>query len=462
MQKKNNNYYIRYRKNKHGTDFVVGDLHGRFDELMFELEQLGFDVQTDRLFSVGDLCDRGNQSVQVIELIKQTWFHAIRGNHDQFILDRYEDERVMVSKGYGDYSPEEIHIKATGNECRWFINLDKVRQQEIAMILAELPYVIEVEFQDKVIGLVHAGMPPHFNDWAQFVDDLVNRNTRELALRTREHGLIISKGYERNIYGIDYTIHGHTCFDQPVFGRNSCFIDTFDKTGKLTVMTIEEIMKAKLTTLAELIDENTFIVSDTHFGHEKIKNYEPTRVEAMKQKGYRSQDEWLIDNWNKVVGDDDLVLHLGDFFFKYDFEVLMQRLKGRIILLIGNHDVRNIKRFEKYANKNPTKFQLIKGVFGISDTVTEPEGISAIVKDIGNRKLMFSHYPLISEDVYIKGKAKQTRDKLSMIFKSESCQLNLHGHLHSKDSFTDKRLEKNCSIERTGFAPVRLKMLLEL
>ena len=85
-------YVKRFSENKLGMDYVVGDLHGHYDQLMADLQRIQFDFAKDRLFAVGDLGDRGEQSEKVIELLKEPWFFSVRGNHDQFILDRYEDE----------------------------------------------------------------------------------------------------------------------------------------------------------------------------------------------------------------------------------------------------------------------------------------------------------------------------------------------------------------------------------
>lgn len=52
-------------------------------------------------------------------------------------------------------------------------------------------------------------------------------------------------------------------------------------------------------------------------------------------------DEVLIAAWNEVVAPDDWVLHLGDVAmgrWTQDRRALRQRLHGRIILVLGNHD----------------------------------------------------------------------------------------------------------------------------
>lgn len=45
--------------NHAGRDFVVVDLHGCLDQLEALLKAIGFDPARDRLFSVGNLVDRG-------------------------------------------------------------------------------------------------------------------------------------------------------------------------------------------------------------------------------------------------------------------------------------------------------------------------------------------------------------------------------------------------------------------
>ncbi|WP_156411270.1 hypothetical protein [Alishewanella sp. WH16-1] len=48
-----------FAKNTKGRDFFVGDVHGRNDLLSKCLTCVNFNKSTDRIFSVGDLSDRG-------------------------------------------------------------------------------------------------------------------------------------------------------------------------------------------------------------------------------------------------------------------------------------------------------------------------------------------------------------------------------------------------------------------
>ena len=53
--------------NETGRDMVVGDIHGNFSQLRRTLNMLHFSPDKgDRLFSVGDLVDRGPESDEVL------------------------------------------------------------------------------------------------------------------------------------------------------------------------------------------------------------------------------------------------------------------------------------------------------------------------------------------------------------------------------------------------------------
>ena len=106
------------------------------------------------------------------------------------------------------------------------------------------------------------------------------------------------------------------------------------------------------------LNENTWIVSDTHFYHFNINKYESSRLEAMSKAGFNDPDDFLIHQWNSIVKPDDLVLHLGDFSTKKGFEVI-QNLNGRIILILGNHDIPMLNKFKKFKEEHSNKLEVV-------------------------------------------------------------------------------------------------------
>lgn len=91
---------IKLDKNNIGRDFIIGDLHGCLDELFEVMEKVSFDKETDRLFSVGDLTDRGPKSKECAELIYKPWFFAVQGNHDRMFFTYILGERSLYHTPY--------------------------------------------------------------------------------------------------------------------------------------------------------------------------------------------------------------------------------------------------------------------------------------------------------------------------------------------------------------------------
>ncbi|MBU2773296.1 hypothetical protein HMI48_05070 [Acidithiobacillus ferrooxidans] len=77
---------IHHASNPEGRDFVVGDLHGCRAMLDTLLAHARFDLAKDRLFSVGDLVDRGPDSIGCLELLRESWFFPVLRNHDAMLL----------------------------------------------------------------------------------------------------------------------------------------------------------------------------------------------------------------------------------------------------------------------------------------------------------------------------------------------------------------------------------------
>ena len=82
-------------------------------------------------------------------------------------------------------------------------------------------------------------------------------------------------------------------------------------------------------------DSRIFLIADTHFGDDNIRLYEERPFPDTD-----TMDLEMIRRWNSVVGDHDLVYHLGDFCSggQERCRELLSRLKGRKFLVMGNHD----------------------------------------------------------------------------------------------------------------------------
>lgn len=104
MRRQKNAIIKKAEANLDGRDFVIGDLHGCFEELGRLLVHVKFDPGKDRLFSTGDLIDRGPYPAECLSLLSKRWFFPVLGNHEDMLLDKMEDFRQgSLSKGEVEY-----------------------------------------------------------------------------------------------------------------------------------------------------------------------------------------------------------------------------------------------------------------------------------------------------------------------------------------------------------------------
>ena len=124
-------FYNEYSKNTEGRDFICGDIHGCYTDLENALKAVSFDENKDRLFSVGDLADRGPESKRAIEFIKKPWFYPVLGNHEEMYL------QCWVHKN----EPVRWHYQNGGE---WVNALTENELDDYKNELGKLPLVIRI------------------------------------------------------------------------------------------------------------------------------------------------------------------------------------------------------------------------------------------------------------------------------------------------------------------------------
>ena len=167
----------------------------------------------------------------------------------------------------------------------------------------------------------------------------------------------------------------------------------------------------------------TFLISDTHFGHEKTctvfkrEDGSPLRPFASGEE----MDEEMVRRWNDRVRPKDKVYHLGDVVINRRFLHILDRLNGDKVLIKGNHD---IFRMEDYY----PRFRDIRGYHVLNG-------------------MILSHVPVHTDSI-------------------ERFGTNIHGHLHAnrvmKITWGGARTEidpryHNVCVEHTDYAPISLE-----
>lgn len=93
-----------------------------------------------------------------------------------------------------------------------------------------------------------------------------------------------------------------------------------------------------------------WIVSDTHFGHEKtctvFKREDGTPLRPFGST--EEMDEEMVRRWNDRVRPGDKVYHLGDVAIARRHLNTLSRLNGDKVLIKGNHDIFRIEDYTRH------------------------------------------------------------------------------------------------------------------
>ncbi|MCP2231030.1 MULTISPECIES: metallophosphoesterase [Erwinia] len=203
-------------ENKQGRDFAIGDLHGCYSALQRLLSEVNFDVSSDRLFAVGDLIDRGDESPCCIELLRQPWFYAVRGNHEEMMLAWYHaqgDERLARQQSW------------SREGGAWFFELPAALQNAYCQLVEPLPYAMLIRSQGQLYCVIHAEVPPEISLIEVFFARLIAGEQEVINAclygRRRQRS-----DFQQRIGGIDFILSGHTPGRLPrIWSGNSLRLD---------------------------------------------------------------------------------------------------------------------------------------------------------------------------------------------------------------------------------------------
>ncbi len=207
-----NNYslpvHCHFSLNQAGRDFFVGDIHGKYALFKRALDEINFDFTFDRLFSVGDLIDRGEASFKCLLMAEKSWFMPVIGNHEQFLLDTANNDISMKLNWYF-------------NGGSWWEVLDD-EEKQLAQSIVERHYSLTLSVTTPAgeVGVIHAQYP--FDKWPANKEDLDPDSYYEL-IWGRDY---INDDSEHLVEGIDFIVSGHTPIIKPRLKYRQLFIDT--------------------------------------------------------------------------------------------------------------------------------------------------------------------------------------------------------------------------------------------
>lgn len=156
---------------------------------------------------------------------------------------------------------------------------------------------------------------------------------------------------------------------------------------------------------------NIFIISDTHFHHANMLKFLDLNGQHVRNfSDVNEMNEYMVQQWNKVVSPQDKVYHLGDVALGKDNLSILDRLNGHKRLVRGNHDTYNTGLYLKYFDE----------IYG------------SRVLD----RMILTHIPIHPESL-------------------SRFKANIHGHIHERPSFGPQYF--NASVERIDYTPISIE-----
>lgn len=163
----------------------------------------------------------------------------------------------------------------------------------------------------------------------------------------------------------------------------------------------------------------TWITSDLHFGHERIKIFCPKTRSHYTDMTH--MNESIISDWNSFVQPEDLVYILGDVAFTSTADAIkiLKRLNGDKILIEGNHDRKHLKDVH-FRNC----FKEIHKYLDINYNGT---------------KIVMSHFPFLEWDQMHRG------------------ALHFYGHLHGGITNQEQYRCMDVGMDSTGYTVLEME-----
>jgi len=226
-------------ENRSGRDFIIGDLHGSRPLLEKILQKHDFSPVQDRVICVGDLINRGDDSLGTLRLLEEPWFFSVAGNHERMLA---ELRQPLIERVLSDAQQNQLELYG----AQWLLdyyeelNEDKWADliTEVFNLISQLPLLIQVGNGPDAIGVVHAQLPMRNWDqnlarlervkklayWQRVPDD----SLFDCLLTGRETIRQIQKNPDKEhaVAGIDWVFSGHTIVERPIRAGNQLWLDT--------------------------------------------------------------------------------------------------------------------------------------------------------------------------------------------------------------------------------------------
>lgn len=254
-----------------GRLFLMGDIHGQMDLFMRLLERNQFSDK-DQLILVGDLLDRGEGSLRVLDyILEHDNIHTTLGNHEEMVAYFYHQHLTQVTslmqlREKEHQAPRlKEFIENYGFWLHGLMREDWGDLHALMPCLNDLPLALDIRAPGNIrIGVVHADCPiKDFNSLLmaimagheQTLHDIIwsRRLAEPIQDWCEDHLEDSLTGIQHctnpailsdplcHIDNVDLVVHGHTIMPYPILARNRLYLDTggFSCFGRLSLLEVQ-------------------------------------------------------------------------------------------------------------------------------------------------------------------------------------------------------------------------------
>lgn len=175
--------------------YVMSDIHGCYKEFIKMLQLINFS-ENDTLYILGDVLDRGENPLEILEYIMNHGnIILLMGNHENMMLNYFKTKNIFIKKYYklnwifngGNTTLNELNKLENVNKYYTFIS--------------NLPLYKEITINNKTYLLVHAGIKPY-----------KNKSLKEILKKQKRYNFFdIRSRFILNQYNFPFiVIFGHT------------------------------------------------------------------------------------------------------------------------------------------------------------------------------------------------------------------------------------------------------------
>ena len=186
------------------STYVISDIHGEYDKFIELLDKIKL-KETDTLYILGDILDRGPHPIKtILKIMSMPNAICLIGNHELMALECLE----FLTKEITEKSIDEMDEEMIDNIITWQYNgsdstidelhkLDKELQREVIDFIKDFSAYEEVEAGGKKYLLVHAGLGNFSPE-----KDIEDYSLYDLVWERAD--------YETQYFDDTYVVSGHT------------------------------------------------------------------------------------------------------------------------------------------------------------------------------------------------------------------------------------------------------------